>query len=92
MLEGDGLASTEPPALPSSSTLLGNTMRSMQGTYHAVSPKGLPRYLAKFSYWFNHRFRSELCFLDSPMSPCAFDQWPSDYSSWLRLMRNKEEE
>ena len=59
MLAEDGLANTEPPALPSSSTILGNTKRSMHGTYHAVSPKGLPRYLAELSYWFNLRSDGE---------------------------------
>ena len=37
-------------------TILGNIKRSLHGTYHRLSSKHLPRYLAEFSYRFNRRF------------------------------------
>jgi hypothetical protein len=37
-------------------TTLGNVKNAMHGTYHAIQPKHLPRYLAAFSYCFNRRF------------------------------------
>jgi hypothetical protein len=37
--------------------MLGNVKRSLHGTYHAMSQKHLPRYLAEFCYRFNRRFR-----------------------------------
>jgi len=40
-------------------TMIGNVKKSLHGTYHAVSQKHLPRYLAEFSYRFNRRFNLE---------------------------------
>jgi hypothetical protein len=37
-------------------TIIGNVKRSLDGTYHNVSSKHLPRYLAEFCYRFNRRF------------------------------------
>jgi len=37
-------------------TILGNVKRSLHGTYHHLSSKHLPRYLAEFSYRFSRRF------------------------------------
>lgn len=37
-------------------TMIGNVKRAIHGTYHAVSPKHLPRYLGDFCFRFNHRF------------------------------------
>jgi transposase-like protein len=37
-------------------TVIGNVKRSIHGTYHSVSAKHLPRYLAEFSFRFNNRF------------------------------------
>jgi transposase-like protein len=37
-------------------TILGNVKSSIIGTYKAISPKHIPRYLASFSYRFNRRF------------------------------------
>ena len=37
-------------------TMIGNVKRSIHGTYHSVSSKHLPRYLAEFSFRFNNRF------------------------------------
>ena len=36
--------------------MLGNVKNVMQGTYHAIRAKHLPRYLAEFTYRFNRRF------------------------------------
>lgn len=40
-------------------TMIGNVKRALHGTYHAVSHRHLPRYLAEFCYRFNRRFRLE---------------------------------
>jgi len=38
-------------------TMIGNIKKAMHGTYHSISKKHLPRYLAEFCYRFNRRFR-----------------------------------
>ena len=38
-------------------TMIGNVKNAIHGTYHAVSKKHLPRYLAEFCYRFNRRFQ-----------------------------------
>jgi len=40
-------------------TMIGNIKNAIHGTYHAVSSKHLPRYLAEFCYRFNRRFQLE---------------------------------
>lgn len=40
-------------------TMLGNVKNAITGTYHAISPKHLPRYLAEFCYRHNRRFQLE---------------------------------
>lgn len=37
-------------------TMISNVKRSIHGTYHSVSSKHLPRYLAEFCFRFNNRF------------------------------------
>ena len=37
-------------------TMLGNVKNAMHGTYHALRPKYLQRYLSEFGYRFNRRF------------------------------------
>ena len=37
-------------------TMIGNVKKAIHGTYHAVSSKHLPRYLAEFCFRFNNRF------------------------------------
>jgi transposase-like protein len=37
-------------------TVLGNVKTAIHGTYHAISSKHLPRYLAEFEFRFNRRF------------------------------------
>ena len=53
---GGGPDSAQHPALLWVNTVLGNIKRSLHGSYHHVSSKHLPRYLAEFSYRFNRRF------------------------------------
>ena len=53
---GGGPDSAQHPALSWVNTVLGNIKRSLHGSYHNVSSKHLPRYLAEFSYRFNRRF------------------------------------
>ena len=53
---GGGPASAKHPALSWVDTFLGNLKHSMHGSYHHISSKHLPRYLAEFSYRFNRRF------------------------------------
>lgn len=38
-------------------TMIGNIKNAIHGTYHAISKKHLPRYLAEFCYRFNRRFQ-----------------------------------
>ncbi len=40
-------------------TMIGNVKNAMRGTYHAINPKHLPRYLAEFCYRHNRRFQLE---------------------------------
>ena len=40
-------------------TMLGNVKNAITGTYHAINPKHLPRYLAEFCYRHNRRFQLE---------------------------------
>lgn len=37
-------------------TMIGNVKKAIHGTYHAINPKHLPRYLAEFCYRFNRGF------------------------------------
>ena len=53
---GGGPASARHPAFTWVNTVLSNVKRSLHGTYHHISSKHLPRYLAEFSYRFNRRF------------------------------------
>ncbi len=36
--------------------MLGNIKNALQGTFHAIRKKHVPRYLAEFEYRFNRRF------------------------------------
>ena len=54
---GGGPASCEQPRLRWVNTMLGNVKRSIDGTYHAIDAKHVPRYLGAFSYRFNRRYQ-----------------------------------
>ena len=57
IVTGGGYKSMEINVLSWVNLMLGNVKRSLHGTYHSMSPRHLPRYLAEFCYRFNRRFR-----------------------------------
>ncbi|PUB91772.1 MAG: IS1595 family transposase [gamma proteobacterium symbiont of Ctena orbiculata] len=59
IVTGGGPASVTLEAFTCVNTMIGNVKNSIHGTYHAVSEKHLPRYLAEFCYRFNRRFKLE---------------------------------
>ena len=56
IVTGGGPASVAIEAFTWVNTMIGNVKNSFHGTYHAVSARHLPRYLAEFCYRFNRRF------------------------------------
>ena len=56
---GGGPLGVQHPAFHWVNTVLGNVKNALHGTYHALRPKYLPRYLAEFCYRFNRRFHLE---------------------------------
>ena len=60
VVTGGGYESMKMPAFTWVNIMLGNIKRSLHGTYHAISSKHLPRYLAEFCYRFNRRFNMGL--------------------------------
>lgn len=56
VVTGGGAASVELEEFRWLNTILGNIKSALHGTYHKVSSKHLPRYLAEFCYRFNRRF------------------------------------
>lgn len=56
VVTGGGYESMKIPAFTWVNIMLGNVKRYLHGTYHAISKKHLPRYLAEFCYRFNRRF------------------------------------
>lgn len=57
LVTGGGPASATHPMFQWVNTVLGNVKNALHGTYHAVKPKYLQRYLSEFCYRFNRRFR-----------------------------------
>lgn len=53
---GSGRQAAQNPAFKWVNTVLGNVKSAIRGTFHAVSEKHSPRYLAEFEYRFNRRF------------------------------------
>ena len=56
ILTGSGAISVETAELQWVNTVLGNIKTAMRGTYHAVRPQHLGRYLAAFAWRFNRRY------------------------------------
>jgi transposase-like protein len=56
IITGSGRQATQHPAFKWVNTVLGNVKSAIRGTFHAVSEKHAPRYLAEFEYRFNRRF------------------------------------
>ena len=54
---GSGPQAVAVPAFNWVNTTLGNLKNSLRGTYHAIRPKHVPRYLAAFQYRYNRRYR-----------------------------------
>ena len=52
-----GPASVAHPMFQWVNTVLGNVKNALHGTYHALKPKYLQRYLSEFCYRFNRRFK-----------------------------------
>lgn len=59
IVTGGGPASVTLDAFTWVNTMIGNVKNSMHGSYHAISDRHLPRYLAEFCYRFNRRFKLE---------------------------------
>jgi hypothetical protein len=59
VVTGGGPQSVRLPAFCWVNTVLGNVKSALHGTYHAIRPKHLPRYLAEFEYRFIRRFKLE---------------------------------
>ena len=56
IITGSGRQAAEHPAFKWVNTVLGNVKSAIRGTFHSVSKKHSPRYLAEFEYRFNRRF------------------------------------
>lgn len=56
IITGGGKQSVNNPVFQWVNTVLGNMKTSFSGTYHAISHKHIPRYLAEFQYKFNRRY------------------------------------
>ena len=67
IVTGGGPDSVKHEELTWVNTMIGNVKRSLNGTYHNVSEKHLPRYLAEFNYRFNRRFK-----LDNMLTRLAY--------------------
>ena len=59
IVTGGGPASVTLEAFTWINTMIGNVKNSMHGSYHAISERHLPRYLAEFCYRFNRRYKLE---------------------------------
>ena len=56
IVTGEGLGRVSLEFFTWVNTMISNVKRSMNGAYHAINHKHLPRYLAEFCYRFNRRF------------------------------------
>jgi transposase-like protein len=56
IITGGGPDSVEIKEFRWVNTMLGNVKNAIRGSYHAISEKHIPRYLAEFCYRFNRRF------------------------------------
>lgn len=56
IVTGGGYASMQIKVFTWVNTMLGNVKKAIHRTYHSVSRKHLPRYLAEFCFRFNQRF------------------------------------
>ena len=56
IVTGGGRKSAQLSTFKWVNTMLGNVKNALRGTFHAISRKHVPRYLAEFEYRFNRRF------------------------------------
>jgi len=56
IIKGGGTTSMEYSEFKWVDTMIGNVKNSIHGSYHAISEKHVPRYLAEFCFRFNRRF------------------------------------
>ena len=56
IVTGGGPDSVDIPEFKWVNTMIGNIKNAIRGTYHVISKKHVPRYLAEFCYRFNRRF------------------------------------
>lgn len=56
LVTGGGRSSARHPTFKWVNTVLGNVKNAITGTYHSISRKHVPRYLAEFEYRFNRRY------------------------------------
>jgi len=70
-------------------TMLGNVKNAMQGTYHAIRAKHLPRYIAEFTYRFNRRF--DLAGMVESLGTAALlmPPIPDRFVNWLAFIGNQ---
>jgi len=59
IVTGGGFQSVTKKEFAWVNTMIGNVKNAITGTYHAINPKHLPRYLAEFCYRHNRRFQLE---------------------------------
>ena len=59
IVTGGGAGAVRIPAFKWVNTTIGNIKNAIRGTYHAIRPKHVPRYLAQYEYRFNRRYRLE---------------------------------
>jgi len=59
IITGGGPQSVEMPEFKWVNTIIGNVKNALHGTFHAISKKHFPRYLAEFCYRFNRRYNLE---------------------------------
>ena len=57
IVTGGGYQSVTKKEFAWANTMIGNVKNAITGTYHAINPKHLPRYLAEFCYRHNRRFQ-----------------------------------
>jgi transposase-like protein len=55
-ITGGGPESVKMPEFKWVNTIIGNVKNALRGTFHAISKKHFPRYLAEFCYRFNRRY------------------------------------
>jgi transposase-like protein len=77
MITGGGIKAVRNPAFRWVNTALGNIKAAITGTYRAIRPKHVPRYLAEFEYRFNRRY--DLAAMIQRLAKAALQTPPMPY-------------